>query len=163
MRHRTAKSGDSIRLLKVTLTDYNGRTKGNPYRVIAMLEPESLYQLAEIIVESFNFDFDHAFGFYDDLTNPYQAKEGYELFADLHEESKYRCTRSANFARVFDDPGKNMLFLFDYGDEWRFQVELQNIQAAKRGARYPQIIESVGEAPSQYDYEDEDGEMDEGE
>ncbi len=29
-----------------------------------------------------DFDFDHAFGFYDNLKNPYSAKAKYELFAD---------------------------------------------------------------------------------
>jgi len=38
-----------------------------PYRTIAIPESYSLYDLAEKIIESYDFDFDHAFGFYDNI------------------------------------------------------------------------------------------------
>ena len=37
-----------------------------------------------------------------------------------------------------------MLFLFDYGDGWRFVVELKDIQRAARGDLKPIILERVG-------------------
>jgi hypothetical protein len=50
-----------------------------------------------------------------------------------------------------------MLFLFDYGDEWRFKVELIGL-GRKEKAVYPRVVKRVGEAPPQYpDLEDEEG------
>jgi hypothetical protein len=50
-----------------------------------------------------------------------------------------------------------MTFLFDYGDEWLFRVELVGMGQKVARARYPKILASVGQAPEQYpDMEDED-------
>lgn len=47
--------------------------------------------------------------------------------------------------------GQTFLYLFDYGDEWRFRVRVQAInQHAAVDADYPRIVERVGEAPAQY-------------
>jgi len=43
-----------------------------------------------------------------------------------------------------------MLFLFDYGDEWRFVVELKEINQAEKCDLKPKILESIGKAPEQY-------------
>jgi hypothetical protein len=55
------------------------------YRDIELDPAKSLYVLAEAIVSSFNFDFDHAFGFYAGLTPAKMHKTfpKYELFADM--------------------------------------------------------------------------------
>jgi hypothetical protein len=56
--------------------------------------------------------------------------------------------------------GQNFLYLFDYGDEWRFTVKLHAInENGDPEAEYPRIVESVGTAPQQYpDWEEEDEE-----
>lgn len=41
------------------------------------------FSLAESIVDSFNFYFDHCFGFYDNIERWIKSEEGYELFADI--------------------------------------------------------------------------------
>ena len=51
---------------------------------------------------------------------------------------------------VFKRPGDKMMFLFDYGDGWRFVVELKDIQRAERWDLKPIILERVGKAPLQY-------------
>ena len=54
------------------------------YRDIEIDSGKSLYDLAEGIVEAFDFDLDHAFGFYNKLTDYYlDSPSKYELFADL--------------------------------------------------------------------------------
>lgn len=53
--------------------------------------------------------------------------------------------------------GQTFLYLFDYGDEWRFKVRVHAINAnAPDDADYPLIVETVGEAPEQYPEWDED-------
>ncbi len=54
------------------------------YRDIEIPENQSLYNLAEAIVAAFDFDFDHAFGFYSDLDyDYYDSSVRYELFTDM--------------------------------------------------------------------------------
>ena len=54
------------------------------YRDIDISSDRSLYALAAAIVDSFGFDFDHAFGFYDRLgPNFYKSPVRFELFVDM--------------------------------------------------------------------------------
>jgi hypothetical protein len=54
--------------------------------------------------------------------------------------------------------GKTFLYLFDYGDEWRFKVKVAAVnERADPNVQYPRLVESVGEAPAQYgEWEDEE-------
>ena len=47
-------------------------------------------------------------------------------------------------------PKQEFLYLFDYGDEWRFKVRVYAINPDAPEGKYPRIVESVGEAPEQY-------------
>ena len=154
MRKSKAKPGEKICQVKATLSDWSGNVRGHPYRVIAVPERFTLYRLAEAIVDSFHFAFDHAFGFYDNITKWPNSNEAYELFADIGEESKFKGVKGARVGKVFDRVKKKMLFLFDYGDEWHFIVELTRIEMAKEGGEYPSVAESVGDAPPQYGNEE---------
>jgi len=46
-------------------------------------------------------------------------------------------------------------YIFDFGDCWPVVLELREITAAERGARYPKVLERRGNPPLQYVYEDE--------
>jgi len=159
MKKRKARQGEKIYLLKATLSGRYGDVGEMPHRVLAIPEGSTLYSLAESIVESFDFDFDHAFGFYDNLKNSTNSKEGYELFADIGEESKLEGVERTKIKRVFDKLGKRMLFLFDYGDDWHFTVELERVQSSEEDVKYPLVVESVGDAPPQYGEPDEEDEL----
>ena len=53
-------------------------------------------------------------------------------------------------------PKQKFLYLFDYGDEWQFEVEFLR-EGFPEKTDYPRIISSRGEAPQQYtDYEEEE-------
>jgi len=52
--------------------------------------------------------------------------------------------------------GKQFMYLFDYGDEWRFKVKVTAVNPDAPDADYPRIVQSVGNAPPQYpNFEDE--------
>jgi len=55
-------------------------------------------------------------------------------------------------------PKQEFLYLFDYGDNWRFKVRVHAInENADPNAEYPRLVESVGESPQQYsDWDDEE-------
>jgi hypothetical protein len=125
------------------------------YRDIEIDSGKSLYDLAEGIVRA--FDFDHAFGFYSKLTGHYfDSPSKYELFADLEGgESDAGSVKRTKVAQAFPDVGSKMLFLFDYGDEWRFKVEVIGLGEKVPNAPYPNVVKSIGTAPPQYPDPDE--------
>jgi len=43
-----------------------------------------------------------------------------------------------------------MTYLFDFGDNWEFEVQLEGIALADPKARRPKVFETHGEAPEQY-------------
>ncbi|MDP3770017.1 MAG: hypothetical protein Q8R40_03725 [bacterium] len=52
-----------------------------------------------------------------------------------------------------------MLFLFDYGDNRLFVVELIGFGKKEAKTKYPRVLKSTGTAPEQYpDYDKEDKE-----
>ncbi len=54
-------------------------------------------------------------------------------------------------------PKQDFMYLFDFGDEHRFKVRVHAInEPANPVGDYPRVVESVGDAPSQYGYWDED-------
>jgi hypothetical protein len=120
----------------------------------------TLYDLAEAIVRAYGFGLDHAFGFFPKLTgNIYDAKPRYELFADMGESDGSLSVKRTAVSQAFPKVGRKMTFLFDYGDEWLFRVELVGMGQKVPRARYPKIFASVGQAPEQYpDMEDEEEE-----
>lgn len=128
------------------------------YRDIEIDSGKPLHALAEAIISAFGFDFDHAFGFYSKLTGSYHGSpERYELFADLeHGDSDAGSVERTKVAQAFPTVGKKMLFLFDYGDDWRFKVELIALGQKVPRSRYPKLLASVGKAPPQYPPLDED-------
>lgn len=140
-------------ILRATLTG-----KPSVYRDIEIARSDSLYDLAEGIVQAFGFDFDHAFGFYTGLTRKtmMQVQPRYELFADMGESTDAQSVKKTSVARAFPKVGRKMMFLFDYGDEWLFRVEVVGLGEKVAKARYPKIVASAGASPEQYpDMDDE--------
>ncbi|MBI2738180.1 MAG: hypothetical protein HYX38_16735 [Rhodospirillales bacterium] len=132
--------------------------KPKVYREIEIEGSKSLSALAEAIIMAFDFEFDHAFGYYSDVKNPYSHKgERYELFADMEDgDSDAGSVERTTVAQVFGAPGKKMLFVFDYGDDWRFMIEAKATGEMAPKTRYPRLVTSVGTAPEQYPDDDED-------
>ena len=116
----------------------------------------SLYELAETLIKALDFDFDHCFGFYDNLKDPYRSKEKYTLFADIGESEDGEPGVKATLVQDVFQPGKRLCFLFDYGDDWMFPVRCDSVadSTAKRKSR--KILTRTGTPPVQYDYPEED-------
>jgi hypothetical protein len=128
------------------------------YRDIEIAGTGSLYTLAQAIVRSFDFDFDHAFGFYSKLKgNIYDSPVRYELFVDIGEgEGDARSVKRTRIIKAFPSVGTKMRFLFDYGDEWEFLIELVKRKPKEAKVKLPRLLTSAGKAPAQYpDPEDE--------
>jgi hypothetical protein len=48
--------------------------------------------------------------------------------------------------------------MFDYGDDWRFVVEVIGMGQKVAKTRYPKVLKKVGKAPEQYGSWDDDEE-----
>ncbi len=133
----------STHILRVSL---NARV----YRDIEILSTATLYALAGSITGAFAFDFDHAFGFFSNLTgNVFRSPTRYELFADADSGSS-RSVKRTKVEQALARVGAKMTFLFDYGDEWKFKVEVIGISKPEPKSRYPRTIKAVGAAPPQH-------------
>lgn len=129
-------------------------------RDIEVVENFSLYKLAEAIVGAYGFDFDHAFGFFSAVGERYRdSKKKYELFADLNsrdvEPTGAASVKKTKISAVWKRMGDTMLFLFDYGDELLFVVELAGYGAKELKVKYPRVTASKGKAPEQYPEDEE--------
>lgn len=104
------------------------------------------------ILDAFNFDSDHPFGFYDNIKNVYQSREKYELFNELDDmgdvEEDKKGVSEIPINTVFTVE-KKMIFLFDYGDNWEFLVHCTTITDPEPRKEYPRIVKKVGRAPQQ--------------
>lgn len=121
-------------------------------RKIQIAGTKNLYNFAKVITQAFGFQFNHCFGFYDSFGNLRDAKKIYELFVDAGEEASLAAqgVKKTKISQAFINPGDKMLFLFDYGDEWHFAVELKEIKQAEKRDLKPKILESIGKAQEQY-------------
>lgn len=129
-------------------------------RQIEVSGDTSLYDLAEAIVRAYGFDFDHAFGFFSRTSEDYfHSEKKYELFADMPqlaaEHPGSESVQRTKVSEVRNILGKTMLFLFDYGDMWRFTVRLVGFGAAEPKTKYPRILKKTGRSPEQYPATDE--------
>ena len=143
----------------------NGPTGKMPSvsRTIAVPEQFTLYSLAYEIVDSFNFYFDHCFGFYNHKGLARDSTEIYELFVDLEQAKElnrepFVGNPNASISgvygsllyNVFDKVGKKMYFLFDYGDGWIFELKFLRVEDKDRRKKYPRIVAKKNRAPKQY-------------
>lgn len=113
-----------------------------------MSSDSTLEELHWIIQEAFDFDNDHLYSFFMD-GKPWSHKA-----INCPEGSEGPFTDEVTLGELKLKPGKKILYLFDYGDEWRFNVVLKKIDSSKKPLKAPIILESIGDAPEQYpDYE----------
>ncbi len=148
-------AADELYLIKATIDWQPGPGSRRPYRVLAIPPRLSLYDLADAIVSAFGFDFDHVFGFYNNLRNWTKSTECYDLFVDdddglesWNEECK--SVRRTRVQHVFRELKERFLFVFDFGDEWQFILRFEGTACRERNKKYPLVLKSVGNPPEQY-------------
>ncbi|MDZ7962376.1 MAG: plasmid pRiA4b ORF-3 family protein [Aulosira sp. DedQUE10] len=133
---------DGIYIFKVSVS--------KSWRRIAIPAKRELSWLAGTILDAFDFDYDHLYEFsYKDrfgrtctIGHPYMESPP---FADQ--------------VRIGDlplEPGTSMTYLYDFGDNWKFDVQLEAINPPDNKIKKAKILEIHGDAPQQYWSEDDD-------
>lgn len=118
------------------------------WRRIELDASHTLLHLHQAIQKAYDFDDDHLYSFFMD-GKPWSD----ERFNSPNDEEGPFVTevRIGEIGLVI---GQNILYLFDYGDEWRFQVELEAIHSEGPRLLKPRIVETQGKAPAQYGFEE---------
>lgn len=141
------------------MTEHHFTIKHGKYSADIVLGGEwSLYELAEFIIKTVGFDFDHCFEFCDNVKNPYQSTERYTLFADIGDDPDHDDpgVKNTSIATVFESKRK-MLFHFDYGDDWEFPITCTAVKESEKKRRFRSVLATKGAPPVQYpNYEDEE-------
>jgi len=120
------------------------------WRRIAIDAQEPLDTLAGMILDAYDFDYDHLYEF------TYRNRLGMEA----HVQHPYMDEGPwAPEVRIGELPlavGQSMTYLYDFGDEWTFEVKLEEIDPAAEEAG-PAVVDEAGEAPEQYpDWDEEE-------
>jgi Plasmid pRiA4b ORF-3-like protein len=139
---------DGIYIFKVSIN--------RSWRRIAIPAKRQLSWLANTIIDAFDFDSDHLYEFsYKDrfgrtlkISHPYLETPP---FAD-----------QVKIGDLALEPGAKMTYLYDFGDNWKFDVQLEAINPPDSKFKKAKIIEIHGDAPQQYGSEGDGWNEDEG-
>jgi hypothetical protein len=114
------------------------------WRRIAIPARLSLDDLAAAILNAYEFGFDHLWRF------SYQTRFGWPMHVNHPYLDDGPWTSEELVGDLPLKPGGHMLFVYDFGDWWEFDVLLERVGPVDPDMREPVILESHGEAPEQY-------------
>ena len=123
------------------------------WRIIELTEKQTLHDLHQIIQKAMDFDDDHPYAFF--MSN--QAWDEGSEYASLPDRGKTG-SRQKKLGELGLRLKQRFLYIFDYGDEHRFEIQLLSINPDAGKADYPRILETHAENPPQYGWDDEDDE-----
>lgn len=116
-----------------------------------------------IIFKAFKWDEAHMYSFFMD-NKPYSKNRKMEyscnpepdMFSDEVPNSTNTKLSDLNLKK-----NQKFLFVFDFGDDHHFGINVEGFSEVETGKKYPAILEEKGKAPEQYSDYDEDEEDEE--
>jgi hypothetical protein len=120
------------------------------WRRIAAPGESFLDGFASTILDAFDFDNDHLYRFsYKDpfgrtieIDHPYMGGDSENPVSDEFKVGEIPLSE-----------GMHIEFLFDFGDNWKFDIEVERVNA-ELSVEKPEVLETHGEAPPQYPSEE---------
>ncbi|MFD3157923.1 hypothetical protein ACFIJ5_13795 [Haloimpatiens sp. FM7330] len=110
----------------------------------------TLEDLHDYIQAAFDFDNDHMYSFFMDG----KAWSNNKFTCPYEDEGPH--VDEVKIGELDLNEKQSFLYIFDYGDEWRFKVDVYSIEKMNVSLLEPQIVESKGQPPQQYfDFDDE--------
>jgi hypothetical protein len=128
---------EGVHVFKVSLWRGLWRRIGVPGRL-------TLDTLASAILNAFEFTHDHLYQF--SYRNPFGV--GTRINHPYLEEGPW--TSEVLVGQVPLREGESMIYLYDFGDQWEFDVTLERVDPADAATADPIILDGRGEAPEQY-------------
>ncbi|UZW13472.1 hypothetical protein OSC52_16750 [Clostridium pasteurianum] len=122
----------------------------NNWAKIKLSSQHSLEDLHNSIQEAFDFDNDHMYAFFMDG----KAWSNNKFTCSYDEEGPYVDEVKIGELNIYEK--QDFLYIFDYGDDWRFNVKVFKIEEEdKITLLKPQIIEIKGKVDQYPDFDDE--------
>ncbi|MBU0684459.1 MAG: hypothetical protein ABIE25_06835 [Thermoplasmatota archaeon] len=152
-RRSTGRRAKGPRRLTVYSFKVSLHRRKDLYRTIAIGANNSLEDLHIAIQEAFDWDADHLYSFFlsgklwDQDTEYTVLDDEFALDYDLPPS---RDTRKARIRDLGLEVGAKFLYLFDYGDNHMFAVELIGRGKQVVKDELPTIIDQRGRSPEQY-------------
>jgi Plasmid pRiA4b ORF-3-like protein len=116
---------------------------GEIWRRIAIGSDMQLSDLADLILDSVDFDRDHLDKF--TYKDPLGRKQNV-----MHPSADGAiATTEMNVGALPIEPGGTLEYVFDFGDWWKFGLQLETVVPG-RGEYQGEILEAYGDAPVQY-------------
>jgi len=122
-------------------------TKGDDvYRDIEIKGNDTLEDLHNVIVQSFDFEGDQMASFY--LTDE-ELNQGMEIPLFNMDENNRANNMMSNtqIKDVLDEENSNLIYVYDFFSMWRFLVGLMEKIPAAPGVDYPQVVGAQGLRP----------------
>ncbi len=120
------------------------RPDPNLWRTVELTVSQTLRELHAVILDAFDFDYDHLYSFF-------MSGEAWDKASEYaaHPEGSERGV-SVTLGSLHLRPRQKFLYLYDYGDQHEFDVQLVGVNPDAPKGRYPKIIETHGKPPAQY-------------
>jgi hypothetical protein len=122
------------------------------FRRLLFTGDSTLEELHLAIQGIFDWDNDHMYSFF--LSGKAWDRETEYSTTEVDEK---HLTYDVTLDQLKLSEGKQFMYLFDYGDELRHNILVEKItpNGVKDGVNYPRLVDVRGEAPSQYDVDDD--------
>ena len=115
------------------------------WRKVSLSAAHTMDDLHDIIQKAFQFDDDHLYTFFMD-----GRKWSNDCIDSPYDDSGHADASRIKIGSLGFFPKQTFLYLFDYGDEWTFTVEVERVDQQDEKVVQPFVKESIGEAPEQY-------------
>jgi Plasmid pRiA4b ORF-3-like protein len=121
-------------------------------RRLALRGDQTLQDLHEELRRAFEWWEDHLYSFW--IDGEFWGDKASEYTSPFEPENDVK-TADVELDRLALEPGREIAYVFDFGDEWRVRIRLDEIRPAGDEG-YPAILERRGKAPPQYPIPDEE-------
>jgi len=128
------------------------------WRVIEMTADQTLEDLHEAIQDAFGWDRDHLYAFF--LSGRAWDSSTEIGCPSLDGEMEPPTADEVALGDLDPQPGQRLLYLFDFGDDLRHDIEVLGVAPPSAEGQYRRIAETHGAAPPQYPVWDEDEDAD---
>ena len=109
-----------------------------------------LYELHDAIQDVVQFGRDHPFEFFfANSSSPWANRQWLTEKEDW--EDKEDDFWRIKLINIWPTGRKRLYYLFDFGDEWIFEIRKQRgAKNAEGGVKYPRLVKAIGPNPEQY-------------
>ena len=129
---------DGSYTFKVTLTN-------EIWRKLTLSARHTMDDLHQIIIKAFEFDDDHLYSFFMD-----GEKWSHDCIASPNDDFGHADASKIQIGTIGFSTKQEFMYVYDYGDEWTFSIEVDGINENAEQILNPYIQETNGEAPEQY-------------